>query len=139
MPIWLLDAHLVVFSSSSGGIVYSLSGCGRTLRQCGQHRIFFPFICWGVSFFTGCCSRGHSALKPTLSSSFRLSILLKLVAGIRCSNILGVIMLCLGLRNRAFCIRFGVDKLAENFSFGVLGQSNTLEHVVPHCVLYQNK
>ena len=69
----------------------------------------------------GCCSSGHSALKPTLLGAFRLSISLKLVAGICRSNTLGVKMLCLGLRKRTFCKRFRVDKLAENFNFGVLG------------------
>ena len=59
--------------------------------------------------------------KPTLSGTFRLSISLKLVARTRPSSTLGVKMLCLGLRNRAFCMQIGVDKLAENFSFGVLG------------------
>ena len=30
-------------------------------------------------------------------------------------------MLCLGLRNKAFCMQFRVDKLVENFSFDVFG------------------
>ena len=102
--------------------MYSLSGCGRILCLCGQHRNFFCLSSTGVSHsFMGCCSSGHSTLKPTLSYTFRFSISRELVAGIRPSNTLGVIMMCLGLKNRAFCMRFRVDKLAENFSFEVLG------------------
>ena len=122
MPIWLLNVHLVAFSSSStGGIVYSLSGCGWTLYLYGQHRFFFLSSAGVSHSLTGCCYGGLSALKPTLSCTFRLSISLELVARICCSNTFGVKMLCLRLRNRAFCMRFRVDKLVENFSFVVLG------------------
>jgi hypothetical protein len=81
----------------------------------------FPSSAWVSHSFTGCCSGEHYALKPTLSGTFRLSISLELVAGICPSSTLGVKMLCLGLKNRAFCMRFRVGKLAENFNFGVLG------------------
>ena len=115
MPIWLFFFP----SSSSCGIVYSLSGCGWTLRLCGQHRIYFSFIRWCVSFFQGMLL--WRTLCLALSGTFRLSISLELVVGIRPSSTLGVRMLCSGLRNRAFCMRFRVDKFAKDFSFGVLG------------------
>ena len=88
---------------------------------------------------TECCSGGRSALKPTLSNTFHLSISLELVAGIRSSNILGVIMLYLGLRNRAFVCGLGLISSLRILASVYWGQLYTLEHVVPHYVPYQNK
>ena len=100
----------------------------------------FLFSSAGVPhFFTGCCFGGHSTLKPTLLGTFRFSISLKLVAGIRPSSTLGVRMLCLGLRNRAFCMRFRLINSLRILALVYWGQSYTLELVVPHCVPYQNK
>ena len=82
---------------------------------------FIFFICKGVSFFHGILLWRTLCLEayPLMYlPSFHFT---RIGSWNPSFHTLGVRMLCLRLRNRAFCMQFRVDKLAETFSFGVLG------------------